>query len=161
MQAISNDPKGNVAFLLLSFKDESMEKVMDNLKTKLNLTYVDAYIKLMEIYTRREGFKAAEVLNANQTSPISSNTKYIGTCKERNKKFQGHMAKECRKKKNAKKEGNQAANIGVADMNATCFIVYSRTIPVHLLPRYTQGRHKLSGIQGPQPLLRHRGVDSP
>lgn len=46
-------------------------------------------------------------------------------------KFERHLPKECRKKNKAKKKGNHTGNVGVADMNATFFMVHTNTIPVY------------------------------
>lgn len=132
MHQIAKDAKSKAAFLLFSVRHPSMKNVIDNLQTKEDLTYQVAHHKLLAIVQSCSNTQEAEVLNANRTAPPSKNTKICMYCKERNMRFEVHLAKECRQKKQARTAEHQAS-LGVADMNATCFMVHDCT----LSPKYS------------------------
>lgn len=94
MHQITKDTQRKAPFLLLSVRHLSTENVIDNLQTKEDLTYKVAHHKLLAIAQARSNNQDGEVLTANQVPPTSRNTKVCMYCKERNMRFEWHLANE-------------------------------------------------------------------
>lgn len=103
LHQITKDIKCIAAFLLLSVRHSSIENVVNKLQTKEDLTYELAHYKLLAIAQCHSNNQETRVLTANRTPPTSKNMKICMYYKERNMRLERHLAKECWKKKKARK----------------------------------------------------------